>query len=106
MSSFTNDNKLWDNEVKPILGETDLYVYPYGAALEKIEEKHRILRNNNFNLFFGVDSGYGYRIGPRSEYVYLPRLNIDGRYFRQFRNRADKLFDIDKVMDKQNRGVK
>jgi len=106
MSAFTNDNRLWDNEVKPILGETDLYVYPYGSALERIEEKHRILRNNNFNLFFGVGSGYGYRIGPRSEYVYLPRMNIDGRYFRQFRNRADKLFDIDKVMDKQNRGVK
>jgi hypothetical protein len=106
MSSFTNDNKLWDNEVKPILGETDLYIYPYGAALEKIEEKHRILRSMDFNLFFGVGSGYGYRMGPRSEYVYLPRMNIDGRYFRQFRNNADRLFDIDKVMDKKNRGVK
>jgi len=106
MSSFTNDNKLWDNEVRPILGETDLYVYPYGAVLEKIEEKHKILRNMNFNLFFGVGSGYGYRIGPKSEYVYLPRMNIDGRYFRQFRNRQDKLFDIDKVMDKKNRGIK
>jgi len=106
MSSFNNDNRLWDNEVKPILGETDLYVYPYGAALEKIEEKHRILRGMNFNLFFGVGSGYGYRMGPKSEYVYLSRMNIDGRYFRQFRNRADRLFDINKVMDKQNRGVK
>ena len=106
MSSFTNDNKLWDNEVRPILGETDLYVYPYGAVLEKIEEKHKILRNMNFNLFFGVGSGYGYRIGPKSEYVYLPRMNIDGRYFRQFRNRKDKLFDIDKVMDKKNRGIR
>jgi hypothetical protein len=106
MSSFTNDNKLWDNEVKPILGETDLYVYPYGAALEKIEEKHRILRDMNFNLFFGVGSGYVCRNGPRSEYIYLSRANIDGRYFRQFRNSADKLFDIDKVADKQNRGIK
>jgi len=106
MSSFTNDNRLWNNEVKPILGETDLYVYPYGAALEKIEEKHRMLRNMNFNLFFGVGSGYGYRMGPKSEYVYMSRMNIDGRYFRQFRNRADRLFDINKVMDKQNRGVK
>ena len=105
MSAFINDNKLWDNEVKPILGETDLYVYPYGAALEKNEEKHRILRNMNFNLFFGVGYGYGYRMGPKSEYVYLSRLNIDGCYFRQFRNREDKLFDIDKVMDKKNRGI-
>jgi hypothetical protein len=106
MSSFNNDNRLWNNEVKPILGETDLYVYPYGAALERNEEKHRILRNMNFNLFFGVGSGYVNRIGPKSEYVYLSRLAIDGRYFRQFRNNPDRLFDINKVMDKKNRGVK
>jgi len=106
MASFINDNRLWNNEVKPILGETDLYVYPYGAALEKIEEKHRILRGMNFNLFFSVGSGYGYRLGPKSEYVYMSRMNIDGRYFRQFRNSPDRLFDINKVMDKKNRGVK
>jgi len=60
----------------------------------------------NFNLFFGVGSGYGYRMGPKSEYVYMSRMNIDGWYFRQFRNSPDRLFDINKVMDKKNRGVK
>jgi len=106
MSWFTNDNRLWDKEVKPILGETDLYIYPFGAALENIEEKHKILRDRNFNLFFGVGAGYGYKIGPRSEYIYLSRRNIDGNYFRLFRNSDKKLFDIDKVMDKKNRGIR
>jgi hypothetical protein len=106
MSWFTYDNKLWDREVKPILGETDLYIYPFGAGLENIEEKHKILRDRNFNLFFGIGSGYGYKIGPKSEYIFLPRRNIDGRYFRIFRNSDKKLFDIDKVMDKQNRNIK
>ncbi len=103
MSWFTYDNKLWDREVKPILGETDLYIYPFGAGLENIEEKHKILRDRNFNLFFGVGSGFGYKIGPNSEYIFLSRRNIDGQYFRIFRNSDKKLFDIDKVMDKQNR---
>ncbi|MDR2921855.1 MAG: hypothetical protein LBU85_00775 [Treponema sp.] len=106
MSWFTYDNKLWDKEVKPILGETDLYIYPFGAGLENMEEKHKILRDRNFNLFFGVGSGYGYRIGPKSEYIFLSRRNIDGQYFRIFRNSDKKLFDIDKVMDKQNRGIR
>ena len=106
MSWFTYDNRLWDKEVKPILGETDLYIYPFGAALEKIEEKHKILRDRNFNLFFGVGGGYGYTIGPKSEYIFLSRRNIDGQYFRIFRNSENKLFDIDKVMDKQNRGIR
>jgi hypothetical protein len=106
MSWFTNDNRLWDKEVKPILGETDLYIYPFGAGLENIEEKHKILRDRNFNLFFGVGGGHGYKIGPRSEYIFLSRRNIDGQYFRIFRNSDNKLFDIDKVMDKQNRGIR
>jgi hypothetical protein len=106
MSWLTYDTKLWDNEVKPILGETELYVYPFGAALENIEEKHKVLRDKNFILFFGVGRGYGYKIGPKSEYIYLSRRNIDGQYFRVFRNSDNKLFDIDKVMDKQNRGIK
>jgi len=100
MSWFTYDNKLWDKEVKPILGETDLYIYPFGAALENIEEKHKILRDRNYILFFGVGAGYGYKIGPKSEYIYLSRRNIDGQYFRIFRNSDKKLFDIDKVRDK------
>jgi len=106
MSWVTYDNKLWDREVKPILGETELYVYPFGAALENMEDKHKTLRDRNFILFFGVGSGYGYKIGPKSEYIYLSRRNIDGQYFRIFRNSDKKLFDIDKVMDKQNRGVR
>jgi len=106
MSWFTYDNKLWDREVKPILGETDLYIYPFGAGLENIEEKHKILRDRNFNLFFGVGGGYGYKVGPGAEYIFLSRRNIDGQYFRIFRNSENKLFDIDKVMDKKNRGIR
>jgi hypothetical protein len=106
MAAFLNDINLWDKEVKPILGETDLYIYPYGAALDRQDEKHKILRERNYNLFFGVGDGYGYRVGPRSEYIYLTRRNIDGCYFRLFRNSDKKLFDIDKVMDKKNRGIK
>jgi hypothetical protein len=106
LSWLIYDNKLWDKEVKPILGETDLYIYPFGAVLENHEEKHKILRDRGINLFFGVGSGYGYKAGPESEYIFLTRRNIDGFYFRVFRNRDDKLFDIDVVMDKQNRGIR
>jgi len=105
MEVFVNDLNLWDKEVKPILGETDIYIYPFGAALEKHVEKHKILRDRNFNIFFGVGSGYDCMIGPKSEYIYLTRKNIDGSYFRLYRNSDKKLFDIDKVMDKQSRGI-
>ena len=95
--SFMYDVDTWDAEVKPIIGETDLYIYPFGAGVEHIERKHKVLRDRGFNLFFGVGEGYDYRIV--NSYMFLERRNIDGTYFRAFRNRVDRLFDMDKVID-------
>jgi hypothetical protein len=102
MSWFTYDLKLWDSQVKPIMGDTDLYIYPFGAGVEAQEDRHKLLRGLNYNLFFGVSPpGFGH--SECGEYIYLDRLNIDGFYFRVFKNRQDKLFDIDKVIDKKFR---
>ena len=95
--SFMFDVDSWDNEVKPIIGETDLYIYPFGSGVEHIERKHKVLRDRGFNLFFGIGMGYDYRIV--NGYIFLERRNIDGTYFRAFRNRVDRLFDMDKVID-------
>jgi len=101
MSWFTNDTNRWDREVRPIVGDTDLYIYPFGATLEKHEDKHKILRDRGFVLFFGVGTGYGYRIKPG--YMHLDRRNIDGSYLRGAQNLPNRLFDIDKVMDREMR---
>ncbi|MDR0475002.1 MAG: hypothetical protein LBH43_15180 [Treponema sp.] len=101
MSWFTYDLKLWDRQVRPILGDTDLYIYPFGAGVEAQEDKHKILLTLNYNLFFGVGSGFGH--SECGGYIYIDRRNIDGFYFRIFKNRNDKLFDIDKVIDKRFR---
>jgi len=93
------DTDRWDHEVRPIVGDTDLYVYPYGAGVEYSNTKHKLLRDRGFNLFFGVGPGYFYRYA--SEYMFFNRYNIDGTYFRDFRYHRDRLFEIDKVIDSQ-----
>ena len=99
---FMFDVNSWDNDVKPIIGDTNLYIYPFGAGVEAIERKHKVLRDKGYNLFFSVGLGYDYWIA--NSYMLLERRNIDGTYFRAFRNRADRLFDMDKVIDSQWRG--
>ncbi|MCL2176150.1 MAG: polysaccharide deacetylase family protein [Treponema sp.] len=101
LALFEQDVNRWDREVRPILGDTDLFIYPYGIGVESIEEKHKLLRNKNFNIFFGVGSRLGYREGHG--YVFIERRNIDGTYFSRFINRADGLFDIEKVIDAEAR---
>ena len=98
---FMYDTNLWDREVRPIIGDTDLYVYPFGAGLESRHEKHRVLRDRGFNLFFSV--GLGQEYWTAQGYMYIERRNIDGSYFRVFRNNPNRLFDIDKVIDKELR---
>jgi len=101
LASLINDTNRWDSEVRPILGDTDLYIYPYGAAIEHIEEKHKILRDRNFNVFFGVGPGSVFR--QRQNHIFFDRRNIDGFYFRTFKNRPDRLFNIEDVIDAQAR---
>ena len=105
MSWLTYDQKLWDQQVKDILGDTDMFIYPFGAGVEHQADKHKFLRNRGFDVFFGVGKGYGYR-EAKEGYLYFTRRNIDGNYFRAFRNRDDKLFDFDKVVDKEMRNIK
>jgi len=101
MTQFVNDTNRWDREVRPILGDTDLFIYPFGSAVENIEEKHKILRDRNFNVFFGVGPGFGFR--QRTNYIFFDRRNIDGFYFRVYKNRADRFFNIEDVIDTQAR---
>ena len=105
MSWLTYDQKLWDQQVKDILGDTELFIYPFGAGVEHQAEKHKFLRDRGFKVFFGVGLGYGYR-EAREGYLFFYRRNIDGYYFRTFRNNPNKLFDFDKVIDKELRNIK
>jgi len=97
IAEFIADAERWDREVRSVIGDTNLYIYPYGEGVERNEQKHRVLRERNFNVFFGVGNGTE-RIEGRS-YIYFSRRNIDGIYFARFRNRRDGLFNIENVID-------
>ncbi|MCL2765855.1 MAG: polysaccharide deacetylase family protein [Treponema sp.] len=100
MERFLRDTNRWDSEVRPILGDTDLFIYPFGEGVEEQAEKHAVLRNRGFNVFFDVGSGFGYHEGRN--YIYFDRRSIDGVFFRTYRNQPF-LFDISKVVDSQAR---
>jgi len=104
MERFMRDTNRWDREVRPVIGDTDLFIYPFGAGVENIEERHRVLRDRGFNVFFGV--GLGFITRERQSYIYMDRRNVDGNHFRTFRNRTDKVFDFEKVIDTEARSIR
>lgn len=106
-TKFKNEINLWNEEVKPLIGETSIYVYPYGEwevfNNGNISDKHQLLTENGFNLFCGV--------GMKTFYSYLPNKNkhkvlfmdrkcIDGRTLKSNNKELHNFFNPLQILDK------
>ena len=107
LDKFQQELDLWKNEVEPIVGETSIYVYPYGEwevfNHGDLCEKHKLLVNYGFNLFCGV--------GMKTFYSYLPNKNghkvlfmdrkcIDGTTLRANSHELYNFFNPVQILDK------
>lgn len=79
---FTSDTDLWEQEVQPIVGETDLLIYPFGADIAGIEpyggERFDFLKEKGFDYFFNVDASVPSWHQLGDEYLREARINVDG----------------------------
>lgn len=98
------DNEKFQERVTPIIGKTDIILYPNGSDIAGLEEytsdneKYNYLKNY-FNIYCTVDSSmYWVQEGPT--YMRMGRRNLDG--YRMYHNpdKLEDLFDVDKVFDK------
>lgn len=82
LEHIREDNEKWQTEVAPIIGGSDMLIYPFGADISGIQpygdEKFRYLKDQGFNSYFNVDAStpsWG-QSGPG--YLRQARINIDG----------------------------
>lgn len=66
---FQKEVYRWQQEVEPLIGKTEIYVYPYGEYEiahdnEEKTEKHKLLEQAGFQLFCGVGKKYFYGYAP------------------------------------------
>ena len=98
------DAEKWENEVQPILGDSDIIIYAHGediAGIEKYDssnEKFNILKNFGFRYFCNVDA-HEYWVQVGDDYLRQGRRNLDG--YRMYHNpeMLDDLFDVADVFD-------
>lgn len=100
-NSVVWDTNKWLEEVASLVGQTDIYIFPYGIDIEGTDpyagEKYQFLREQGFLYFFGV---YKSPWMQRTEdYVRMTRRPLDGQAMLQFPERLTDLFDLDKVID-------
>jgi len=104
VEKLREDSTKWENEVQPILGETDIIIYAHGEDIAGIEnytsenEKYNILRQCGFRYFCNVDA-HTYWVQLTDEYLRQGRRNLDG--YRMYYNpeMLEDLFPVSEVWD-------
>lgn len=87
---FSEEVKLWKDEVEPLIGKTKIYVYPYGEWQvydgDSLSKKHKLLQENGFELFCGVGMKTFYSYLPtqtKEKVLFMDRKVIDGTTLRK-----------------------
>ncbi|MDR4533792.1 polysaccharide deacetylase [Glutamicibacter sp. PS] len=107
MDRFNRDRKLWRKEVRPLIGDTDQFIFPFGSELAGVGTYHsaryRALAKDGFDFFYGVDGTTTSWMQQGEKYQRQMRINIDGLQFAKQRKGdrpvLDDFFDVDKVID-------
>lgn len=112
MEDFITDTEKWDTEVAPLIGGTDIILFPFGSDIgdwrpyADSNERFQYLKSKGFRYFCNVDSAQYYvQIGP--DYMRQGRRNLDG--YRMYydlpesnptKTHLDDLFDVPEVFDR------
>lgn len=108
--NFKTDTNRWEAEVEPIIGETDVILYPFGADIgswtgyKQDNRKFLYLKSVGFNYFCNVDGNRAWlQVGKN--YIRQGRRNLDGykMYYDMINPNKDwlsDLIDVEKVFDK------
>lgn len=99
---FAKDLSLWNAEVSPLIGTTNLYAYPYGENDEN-SSKQELLTTSGFKIFF--ECGDPNPIQKVSDTYHFYYYKINGKALRENTQILDKLFTCEKVYDYHYRTV-
>ena len=98
------DSDKWENTVQPVIGDTDVILYPNGSDIAGVEKydfnnsKFSALYDDGYRYFYNVDSHYAWcQLGDN--YFRGGRRNLDG--YRMYYNpdALSDLFDVSEVWD-------
>lgn len=102
MSLFKTDTDRWLKEVSPLIGPTDIMIFPFGIDIETTmghysSEKYAYLKEKGFNYYCGVFKEPWMHI--KDDYVRMTRRPLDGQAMLQFPERLADLFDVSSIID-------
>lgn len=97
------DLQAFRDEVEPVIGPVSVFVYPYGKLLDPTDPKYKLAQSYDFKLFCSVADFFFQRNYSDKSSIYMTRVAVDGYSLRQYGAVLAPLFDVNKVMDHENR---
>lgn len=97
VAHLKQDTNRWMEEVGSLVGDTDIYIYPYGSEIEYEGEKLAYFEEEGFRYFCGVWTKPF--VSVKDTYVRQSRCNLDGFNMITRPDSLADLFDVSKVLD-------
>lgn len=104
LAELKQDNKRWKRNAAPILGETDMIIFAFGADIGNWQEytmenkKYAYYRKSGYRYYCNVDSSQ-YWVQLTGDYFRQGRRNLDGYRMYYFPEMLEDLFAVEDVWD-------
>ena len=96
LEKVKKDAELWNAEVKPLVGDTDIFIGPFGQIFKHGDARQAYLKSIGFNVFCGV--GMDVYLRYYDDVLIMNRADIDG-YRLAHPVHLKTYFDAKKVID-------
>lgn len=98
MAQMKADVSEWKQKIEPWVGQTNIYISPFGYSMKNQDPRYRYLIQSGFQIFCPV--GNGRMISTYDDNMVMPRVDLDG--FTMI-NRSEELqqhyFNVKDIID-------
>ncbi len=93
------DTEKWDEEIRPLVGDTNIFIGPFGQVFKPYDERRNYLISKGFKELYGVGMDLYLEYAP--DYIMMDRANIDGIRLVQTPHFLTEYFDPNEVVDQE-----
>ncbi|MCM1989949.1 polysaccharide deacetylase family protein [Oceanirhabdus seepicola] len=98
-----NDTDKWKKEVESLIGETQVFIYPYGSSVNPTSDKFKYLQKTGSKIICPVGASSTEWILNITNAVITDRRHVDGISLRWQRESFLDLYDAEKIIDRKVR---
>lgn len=99
LEKVQDDTQKWQNEVQNIVGETPVFVYPFGARIPNEDPRIEVLKNAGFKLFCGVGSKNAINWEMKDGTLLMDRRTMDGTALSEYQEIYKPFLDVAAARD-------